>query len=275
MDGKISLVFEEAETVGLKELATILGDPYPRETEKRTLLSVLIPLYNEEKYIEECLRRVLNAPLPRGTDLELVIVDDGSTDGSLRAAAYVHSLYPQTIRLLRHHRNQGKGAAMRTALNHASGEFCIIQDADLEYSPKEYPSLLRPLYAGEADAVFGSRYAAAAEHRVLPFWHSLGNHFLTLCCNMLSNLNLTDMETCYKAFRTSLVRSIPLRSQRFGIEPELTIKLAQRRARIYETPISYCGRTYQEGKKIGLSDAFQTVLVILRYGLLQRDIHQM
>ena len=203
-----------------------------------------------------------------------MIVDDGSTDGSLQAATRVQARYPQTIRLLRHERNGGKGAAIRTALHHASGEFCIIQDADLEYSPQDYPNLLAPLYAGEADAVFGSRYAARAERRVLPFWHSLANQLLTLCCNVLSNLNLTDMETCYKAFRISLVKSIPLRSRRFGIEPELTIKLAQRRARIYETAINYCGRTYQEGKKIGVKDAFQAVFVMLRYGLIQRDIYE-
>ena len=233
-----------------------------------------MPLYNEENSIEECLRRVLDAPLPQGTDLEIVIVDDGSTDGSFQTAAYMQSQHPQTIHLLRHQRNGGKGAAIQTALNYASGEFCIIQDADLEYSPTDYMSLLAPLYAGKADAVFGSRFVLTAERRVLPFWHSLANKFLTLFCNMLANLNLTDMETCYKAFRTSLVKSIPLRSHRFGIEPELTIKLAQRRARIYETSISYHGRTYEEGKKIGVKDAFQAALIMLRYGLLQHDIYR-
>lgn len=274
MNGKISLVFDEEETAGLKQLATVLGRQYEPEAEKRTLLSVLIPLYNEEDSIEECLRRVLNAPLPHGTDLEIVVVDDGSTDGSLQAAARLQAQYPQTICLLHHKGNQGKGAAIQTALEHASGEFCIIQDADLEYSPKDYPNLLAPLYAGEADAVFGSRFIASAERRVLYFWHSVANQLLTLSCNMLSNLNLTDMETCYKAFRMSLVKSIPLRSKRFGIEPELTIKLAQRRARIYETSISYHGRTYEDGKKIGIKDAFYAALVILRYGLFQRDIYK-
>ena len=274
MDGKISLVFDEPETAGLKELATVLSGQGTPKAKKRTLLSVLIPLYNEENSIEECLSRVLGAPFPYGTDLEIVIVDDGSTDGSLQAATRVQARYPQTIRLLCHGRNRGKGAAIQTALEHASGEFCIVQDADLEYSPQDYPNLLAPLYAGEADAVFGSRYAARAERRVLPFWHSLANQLLTLCCNVLSNLNLTDMETCYKAFRTSLVKSIPLRSRRFGIEPELTIKLAQRRARIYETSISYHGRTYEDGKKIGIKDAFQAALVIFRYGLFRHDIHK-
>jgi glycosyltransferase involved in cell wall biosynthesis len=261
MGGKISLVFDEEQTTGLKELATVLDCPHPREAEKRSLVSILIPLYNEEKSIEECLRRILDAPLPRGTELEIVIVDDGSTDGSLQAIAHMQSQYPQAIYLLRHHENQGKGAAIRTALDHASGEFCIIQDADLEYSPKDYPNLLAPLYAGEADAVFGSRFAATAERRVLRFWHSVANKILTLFCNMLSNLNLTDMETCYKAFRTSFVKSIPLRSQRFGIEPELTIKLTQRRARIYETSIRYHGRTYNPKSGVLTEDRQEKMLL--------------
>jgi glycosyltransferase involved in cell wall biosynthesis len=273
MGGKLSFVLAK-ETTGLNELATALNIQLPRQTEKRTLLSVLIPLYNEEHSIEQCLKRVLNAPLPYGTDLELVIVDDGSTDGSHQVAAHIQSQHPQTICLLRHSQNQGKGAAIQTALDHASGEFCLIQDADLEYSPHDYPRLLAPLYAGQADAVYGSRYAVTVDRRVLSFWHSFGNQVLTLFCNMLADVNLTDMETCYKAFRTSLVKSIPLRSQRFGIEPELTIKLAQRRARIYETPISYQSRTYKQGKKIGFKDALQAVFVMIRYGLLQRDIHR-
>jgi glycosyltransferase involved in cell wall biosynthesis len=176
------------------------------------------------------------------------------------------------IYLLRRQQNKGKGAAIQTALNYASGEFCIIQDADLEYSPKEYPNLLAPLYSGAADVVFGSRFAETFGRPALFWWHTTANRLLTLFCNRLAGLNLTDMETCYKAFRTSLVKSIPPRSNRFGIERELTIKLAQRRARIYETSIGYYGRTYKEGKKIGLKDAFSTMLVILRFGLLQRDI---
>jgi glycosyltransferase involved in cell wall biosynthesis len=257
----------------MDELATVIGCEHALKIEKRTLISVLVPLYNEENSIGECLKRVLNAPLPTGTDLEIVIVDDGSTDGSLQAASYVQSLYPQIIQLLRHKQNKGKGAAIHTALTHASGEFCIIQDADLEYCPKEYLNLLAPLYSGVADAVFGSRFAGVSGHSALFRWHAAANKLLTLLCNKLTGLNLTDMETCYKAFRTSLVRSIPLRSNRFGIEPELTIKLAQRRARIYEISIGYYGRTYKQGKKIGLKDAFSTMFVILRYGLLQRDIY--
>jgi glycosyltransferase involved in cell wall biosynthesis len=255
-------------------LATVLGREYVPEIEKRTLVSVLVPLYNEEDFIEECLKRVLNAPLPPETDLEIVVVDDGSTDGSVQAVFNVQSQHSKTIHLLSHKQNKGKGAAIHTALDYASGEFCIIQDADLEYSPKEYLNLLAPLYSGAADVVFGSRFVTTPERQVFSSWHFVANKFLTLLCNRFSNLELTDMETCYKAFRTSLVKSIPLRSQRFGIEPELTIKLAQRRARIYETSISYHGRTYKEGKKIGLKDALSATFVIFRYGMLQRDIYR-
>jgi 2-polyprenyl-3-methyl-5-hydroxy-6-metoxy-1,4-benzoquinol methylase len=173
-------------------------------------------------------------------------------------------LHPGIVRLIRHDKNRGKGTAIRTAIQHATGEFSIIQDADLEYDPREYCRMIAPLLRGDADAVFGSRFAAAGERRVLYFWHSVANHILTLCCNVVSDLNLTDMETCYKAFRTEFVRSIPLRSDRFGIEPELTIKLAKREARIFETPISYHGRTYDEGKKIGFKDAVQALWIIAK-----------
>ena len=181
--------------------------------------------------------------------------------------------YPGTARLFRHPRNRGKGAAIRTAIEQARGEFCVVQDADLEYDPREIPKLLAPLLEGKADAVFGSRFLVAGERRVLYFWHALANWLLTTFCNMAADLNLTDMETCYKACRTSLLQSIPLRSDRFGIEPELTIKLAQREVRIYETPISYHGRTYDEGKKIGFRDALAAFAVILRYWLIT-DIHK-
>ncbi len=239
----------------------------------KTLVSILVPFFNEEDTIEECLKRILAAETLEGCAFEVLVVDDASTDRSADAIRELAETWPEKIRLFRHAQNRGKGAAIRTALAHASGEFCIIQDADLEYSPNDYSKLLSPLLSGEADAVFGSRFAATAERRVLYFWHSVANRALTLLCNMFADLNLTDMETCYKAFRTSLVKSIPLRSERFGIEPELTIKLAQRRARIYETSITYHGRTYQEGKKIGLKDAFQAVAVILCYGILKRDIY--
>jgi glycosyltransferase involved in cell wall biosynthesis len=227
-------------------------------------LSVLVPLYNEEEFVAPIIERVLEAPLPDGMDREVIVVDDGSSDGSAEIVAEMAALHPK-IRLVRHDRNQGKGAAIRTAIEHASGDFSIIQDADLEYDPREYAHVLRPLLEGKADVVYGSRFMIVGERRVLYFWHSVANRLLTEFCNLVADVNLTDMETCYKAFRTSLLKSIPIRSERFGIEPELTIKTARRQVRIYETPISYHGRTYEEGKKIGLKDALEAVFVILRY----------
>jgi len=233
-----------------------------------SLLSILIPVYNEEEFITEILDRVLAAPLPAPMDRELIVVDDASTDGSFETLQdYVDNHPGAPIRILRHERNRGKGAAIRTALAQASGEFSIIQDADLEYNPCEYLNVLRPLVHGEADVVYGSRFLVAGQRRVLYFWHALANRLLTTMCNMVADLNLTDMETGYKAFRTALAQSIPLRSERFGIEPELTIKFARREARIYEVPIAYFGRTYDEGKKIGTWDAVAAVGVILRYWL--------
>ena len=236
-------------------------------------LSILVPLYNEEEFIAPLLDRVLAVELPGGMDREIIVVDDGSSDGSVEAVEGFVARYPDTVRLIRHPRNRGKGAAIRTAIEQARGEFCVVQDADLEYDPREIPKLLAPLLEGKADAVFGSRFLVAGERRVLYFWHALANWLLTTFCNMAADLNLTDMETCYKACRTSLLQSIPLRSDRFGIEPELTIKLAQREVRIYETPISYHGRTYDEGKKIGFRDALAAFAVILRYWLIT-DIHK-
>ena len=224
-----------------------------------------MPLYNEEEFVGAILERVLQAPLPDGMERELIVVDDASTDCSAEIVEQFVSRYPDVVRLIRHERNQGKGAAVRTALRHARGEFSVIQDADLEYDPREYAKLLRPLIEGEADAVYGSRFMLSGERRVLYYWHSLANRFLTTICNIAADLNLTDMETCYKAFRTTLAQSIPLHSNRFGIEPELTIKLAKRQARIFETPISYHGRTYEDGKKIGFRDAVQALWIILRY----------
>src|SRR6266446_8080087 len=228
-------------------------------------LSILVPLYNEEEFVGPLLQRVLEAPLPEGMDREIVVVDDGSTDGSAEIAEEIARAHPEVIRVIRRPRNQGKGAAIRDAVEQARGELCLIQDADLEYDPREYAHLLKPLIEGNADVVYGSRFMIVGERRVLYFWHSVANWLLTELANLVADLNLTDMETCYKAFRTSLLKSIPLRSERFGIEPELTIKLARRQVRIYETPISYHGRTYEEGKKIGLKDAFEAVWVILRY----------
>jgi SAM-dependent methyltransferase len=238
----------------------------------KNLVSILIPLYNEEQFIGTLLNRVLAAGLPDGITREIVVVDDCSTDGSLAIARAHEQAYQDLIRVECHAVNRGKGAAVRTALGLARGEFCVIQDADLEYDPREIARLLRPLLENEADVVFGSRFASRGERRVLYFWHSVANKFLTLICNMASNLNLTDMETCYKAFRTELLKSIPIRSQRFGIEPELTIKVAKRKARVYETSISYHGRTYAEGKKIGWRDAFAALWAITRFAF-SRDLH--
>lgn len=228
-------------------------------------LSVLIPLFNEEEFIGELLARVAAAPLPGGLTKEIVVVDDCSTDESAAMVeSFIASCPGIPVRLIRHETNRGKGAAIRTAIQAATGEYSVIQDADLEYDPREYPKLLGPLLDGEADVVYGSRFMAAGERRVLYFWHSLANRLLTTLCNIAADLNLTDMETCYKAFRTSFAKTIPIQSDRFGIEPELTVKFARRKARIYETPISYHGRTYEEGKKIGARDAVEAVWVILQ-----------
>jgi glycosyltransferase involved in cell wall biosynthesis len=228
-------------------------------------LSILVPLYNEEEFIRPLLQRVLDAPLPEGMTREIIVVDDGSTDGSAEIADEVAAQYPDVVGVVRHERNQGKGAAIRTAVWHARGEICVIQDAYLEYDPTEYQRLLKPLIEGKADVVYGSRFMIVGERRVLYFWHSVANRILTELTNVVADLNLTDMGTGYKAFRTSLLQSIPMRSQRFGIEPELTIKLAKRKVRIYETPISYHGRTYEEGKKVGFWAAMEQIFVILRY----------
>lgn len=237
------------------------------------LVSVLMPLYNEEEYLPAILSRILAAALPPGVGIEIIIVDDGSTDASLELAEAAMRAHQDTIRVISHGRNQGKGAAIRTAMEQARGEFCIIQDADLEYDPREYSNLLAPLLEGKADVVYGSRFLVAGQRRVLYFWHAVANTILTTACNIVSDLNLTDMESCYKAFRTSLGKSIPIRSNRFGIEPELTIKFAKRRVCIYETPISYSGRTYEEGKKIGIKDAVEALWVIANTGL-RSDIYK-
>jgi glycosyltransferase involved in cell wall biosynthesis len=228
------------------------------------LLSILIPVYNERTVVERSLALVLASPLPENMDRELVIVDDCSTDGTLDILKRLAENEPR-IRLFRQTVNQGKGAAVRRAIQEAQGDFCLVQDADLEYDASEYSKLLKPLLEGHADAVFGSRYLAGEQTRVLPFWHSMINKGLTLVSNMFCNLNVTDMETCYKAFRTDLLKSIPIRSNRFGFEPEITMKVSKRKLRVYEVPISYHGRTYEEGKKIGWKDGVKALGVILYF----------
>src|SRR5579872_7342207 len=230
-------------------------------------LSILMPVYNERTVVERCIAQVLAAPLPEEMERELIIVDDRSTDGTWLILQRVAAEHPE-IRLFQHDVNRGKGAAVRTAIQQASGDFSLIQDADLEYDPTEYPVLVRPMLDGRADAVFGSRYLAGGQTRVLLYWHSMINKALTTISNMFCNLNLTDMETCYKVFRTDLLKSIPIRSNRFGFEPEITMKAAKRQLRIYEVPISYHGRTYEEGKKIGWKDGVKALGVILRFWLI-------
>ena len=236
------------------------------------LISILIPDYNEEIHLEALLERAMAGPLPEGYAREIVLVDDGSTDETTEIAQAWAEAHPTIVRVFRQEKNLGKGAAVRLAIEKAAGSICLIQDADLEYDPAEYLRLLKPLVEQKADAVFGSRFGFSEERRVLLYWHSVANHWLTGLCNMVSDLNLTDIMTGYKAFRTSLIRTIPLRSEGFGIEPEITVKLAQRDARIYEVPVSYHGRGYAEGKKIRMRDALQTPFVILWYGL-RRDVY--
>jgi glycosyltransferase involved in cell wall biosynthesis len=228
----------------------------------RPLLSVVIPCFNEAATIADLIERVRRAPVP---SKQIVVVDDGSTDGTREVLAALAEAPDLTLIL--HPRNQGKGAALATGFRAARGEICIVQDADLEYDPHEYPLVIGPIVDGKADVVFGSRFQGAAPHRVVYFWHRVGNGFLTLLSNMFTDLNLTDMETCYKAFRTEIIQSIPIREKRFGFEPEITAKVAKRRCRIYEVGISYYGRTYEEGKKIGWKDGIRAVYCILKYNL--------
>ena len=236
-------------------------------------VSILIPVYNEAEYLPALMARLLAVPLWEKVSIEIVAVDDGSTDGSGEALEELARPHGEVMRVVRHDRNRGKGAAIRTAIGHAVGEFAVIQDSDLEYNPLDLERVLAPLLEGHADAVFGSRFASCGERRVMYFWHSVANHFLTTVSNAVTDLNLTDMETGYKAFRLSLVRSIPLRSNGFGLDPELTVKLAQRGVALYEVPISYRGRTYEEGKKIGFWDAVGALGTLLWYGA-RRDIYR-
>lgn len=241
--------------------------PYNKDFVVSYKLSILIPVYNERTVLEASLARVLAAPLPENMERELILVDDCSTDGTWQILERLCQGRTD-MRLYRHEKNRGKGAGIRTALEHATGDFCLVQDADLEYDPSEYRALLKPLLDGRADAVFGSRYRGSEQARILPFWHSRMNATLTVISNMFSNLSLTDMETCYKVFRTDLLKSIPIRSDRFGFEPEITMKAAKRKLRIYEVPISYHGRTYEEGKKINWKDGVQALTTILHFWMI-------
>jgi glycosyltransferase involved in cell wall biosynthesis len=225
-------------------------------------LSVVMPVYNEEATLREVIGRVLAAPL----ELELLCVDDGSTDRSREILAELQSQHNQ-MKVLLQPGNIGKGAALRRGIQQATGDFVIIQDADLEYDPCEYPNLLRPLIEGKADVVYGSRFLGGGPHRVLYFWHSVGNWVLTLLSNALTNINLSDMETCYKAFRREIIQAIPIEEDGFGFEPEITVKIAKRHLRIYEVGISYWGRTYEEGKKIGWRDGVRALFCLIKYTL--------
>jgi glycosyltransferase involved in cell wall biosynthesis len=226
------------------------------------LLSVVIPVYNEHETIQTLVETVQAVALEK----ELIVVDDASTDSTRSVLAELEAKY-DNLRAFYHEFNQGKGAALRTGFAEAGGELIIIQDADLEYDPQEYPKLIQPILDNKADVVFGSRFVGGESHRVLYFWHSLGNRFLTLLSNMLTDLNLSDMETCYKVFRRSVLEKITIEESRFGFEPEITAKVARLRYRIYEVGISYSGRTYEEGKKIGWKDGVQALWCILKYNL--------
>jgi glycosyltransferase involved in cell wall biosynthesis len=225
-------------------------------------LSVVMPIYNERDTLQEVIGKVLSVPL----EIELICVDDGSTDGSREILTELAAQHDQ-IRVSFQPHNMGKGAALRRGIQEATGDYVIIQDADLEYDPDEYPIMLEPLLDGKADVVYGSRFLGAGPHRVLYFWHFVANWVLTLLSNCLTNVNLSDMETCYKVFRREVIQSIPIEEDRFGFEPEITVKVAKRRLRIYEVGISYWGRTYEEGKKIGWRDGVRALWCLLKYSV--------
>lgn len=230
-------------------------------------LSVLVPVYNEERTLEEVVRRVCAFPMAK----EIILVDDGSKDRSREILTHLQEANQRAndplnqIKIFFQSQNQGKGAALRTALGHVTGEIVLVQDADLEYDPADYPALIEPIRKGQADVVYGTRFAGGGAHRVFFFWHSMGNRVLTLLSNMLSNLNLSDMEVGYKVFRAEILQGIELKSRRFGFEPEITMKLAKKGCRFYEVPISYHGRTYEEGKKITWKDGIAALYYMIRF----------
>jgi glycosyltransferase involved in cell wall biosynthesis len=235
-----------------------MAEGHPLET-----LSIVIPVFNEVNTLKDIIERVREVHLPEVASREIVIVDDSSTDGTRDILATYKD--QNAFKVVFHDRNRGKGAALRTGISVTTGSIVIIQDADLEYDPQEYPKLLAPILAGKADIVYGSRFAGGESKRVLYFWHSVGNRFLTTLSNMFTNINLTDMETCYKVFRGEVIRSIRLEEDRFGFEPEVTSKVARMGCRIYEVGIGYSGRTYAEGKKINWKDGVRAVWCILKY----------
>ncbi len=228
------------------------------------LLSVVIPVYNELKTLEAIVEATRAVVLPAGGQKEIILVDDGSTDGT-------RDLYPalesKVAKIILHKKNRGKGAAIRTGFRQATGDYVVVQDADLEYDPQEYAKLINPLLDNRADVVYGSRFLGGHEHRVLYFWHRVGNGVLTTLSNMFTDLNITDMETCYKMFRRSILKGVHIEEDRFGFEPEITAKLAKKQARFYEIGITYHGRTYDEGKKIGMKDGFRALYCIVKYSM--------
>lgn len=232
-------------------------------------LSIIVPAYNEENTIAVVLKKLMEVELPQNVSKEIVVVNDCSTDQTeSEVKDFISKNADAPIQYLKHEVNQGKGAALHTGIKAASGDYIIVQDADLEYDPQEFNLLLEPVLGGHADVVYGSRFMGGKPHRILFFWHSLGNQFLTFLSNMFTNLNLTDMETCYKLFNAKMLKSLKLKEKRFGFEPEVTAKIAKvPKVRIYEVGISYYGRTYEEGKKIGWKDGVRAIYCIFRYGL--------
>jgi glycosyltransferase involved in cell wall biosynthesis len=229
-------------------------------------LSIVVPVYNEKDTIESILSRIMDADV-YNLEREIIVVDDFSTDGT---RVILEKYRNDAVKIFYHDKNKGKGAALKTGFGKVTGDFVIVQDADLEYDPEDYEKLLKPLLDGKADVVYGSRFMGGEPHRVIYFWHYLGNKFLTMFSNMFTNLNLTDMETCYKLFRKEVLDRITIEEDRFGFEPEITAKVSMLDVRIYEVGISYSGRSYAEGKKIGFKDGFRTLYVIIKYGLLKR-----